>query len=308
MRTLLLLALVSGTASAQGPVYNAARFAPPLQVGNRWEYVEADHYATPPRPYRLHVYAVTGDIQIGGETYFVLTGRDFTPAGTPEGPLRHCATSRAAGDAPAGTTGLPDYDCSYFGVMRVPAPHTSGPTTVTANVTLDISGQSVTVDSTLGFSTSSQGSGGAYGYTSTIRATGIGYVSYRSSGERHAQFCNDPGEPSCSYDTRWSLAYARLGNVVYGAAVVAGESAATPSPSFTLSASPNPFTSEVSVTATGASGPVAVDVYDALGRRVAGSVVEGGAPFGFRPSAAGVYVVRAHDAAGRTATRRVVRR
>ncbi len=301
----LLFALTSTAASAQAPVYDAARFAPPLQVGNQWQYVEANHQPTTPVAFQLHAYSITEEVVIGGEMYSVLTRQDLSPDGAPTSPVRHCATSRTVGDAPAAATGLPDYDCSYFDVLSVPAPHTSGPTTVTANVTLDISGQPVVVDSTLWFGTSSQGSGGAFGYTSAVRATGIGYVSWRIWGSRHwvDRCVTNPSE--CQYDTRWSLAYTRLGGVVYGAPIVADETTPEPSRSFAVSAFPNPSASDVTVTTAGASGSVAFDVFDALGRRVA----QGAGPgFTFQAAAVGVYTIRATDTEGQTATTRVVRR
>ncbi|HEX8387097.1 MAG TPA: T9SS type A sorting domain-containing protein [Rubricoccaceae bacterium] len=302
MRLLLLSAALVAVVPARAQPVDPAPFSPPLQVGNRWEYVRANHNATTPVVTGYAVATVDGEVEVDGQPYVVLTTQRFNPSGVAETPRNTCAYSRTLGTAPAGSTALPDYDCTVQLALAPPLPWSSGPTTVTAGASVEISSQSISVDSLVTFGSQGQGSGGAYSATVYTYATDIGYVSHRSWGQYHW------GAGGGTYDNRMTLAAARLGGVVYGASVVAGEVAPEAEGAVLLSAYPNPFATEVTVTAAGLSGPVAFDVFDALGRRVGGGVSEAGAPFVFRPSAAGVYVVRAMDTAGHVATRRVVRR
>lgn len=96
--------------------------------------------------------------------------------------------------------------------------------------------------------------------------------------------------------------------MTYGASAVAGEAVPVPGVALRLSAAPNPTAGTVRIEAVGAVGTLTVDVFDALGRRVDSGTVQAGSAFTFEPPAAGIYVVRAMDAAGQVATQRVVRR
>lgn len=94
------------------------------------------------------------------------------------------------------------------------------------------------------------------------------------------------------------LVYARVGGRVYGVNLVAGEAGPEPSAPRALRAYPVPARHTVTVEADEAT---TVDVFDALGRRVATGEVAPRRPLRLDVSAwpAGVYVAR--DAAGRSA-------
>ncbi len=120
----------------------------------------------------------------------------------------------------------------------------------------------------------------------------------------HRQFWTSP----------FTLRFARVGGaVVFGSAIVAGETDAAPAAVLTLRATPNPTAGALVLTLTlSEAKTVAVEAFDALGRRVwqqnavltAGSQTVAVDASAWAP---GVYVVRA--TAGRaSATARVVRR
>ena len=111
------------------------------------------------------------------------------------------------------------------------------------------------------------------------------------------------------------LIHARVGEVEYGSRPFP-TSTETPTLESTLSVDvyPNPFSSESRLAIQGASGPVTVDVFDAVGRRVSRAVVseaavvsKAGMDLPPVPDVAGVYVVRVVDAVGRVASCRITR-
>jgi hypothetical protein len=299
MRLAFLLALVCSAASAQPSLRQ--RFAP-LHVGDVWEYRHTDYAPNPVVPLGHLVSSVVADTVLGGTAYFVLTEQTYNPQGEATGPLYHTLYNYTAGVAPA-TSELPDYRGWNIAIMDQLIR-----TSYATGVPIDIGGQTVVVDSTLNsLAGGCCGSGGSYTYVSDVYALNIGRTSQGVSGRRHAAAC--PQNPAdCNFSSGYMLTYARVGGNVYGAPVVADEPSAPATAAFALTASPNPFSSDVAVTAAGVAGPVTVAVFDALGRRVGGGVLESGTSFLFRPAAAGVYVIRAQDAAGQVATRRVVRR
>ncbi len=303
-RLVAALALVCSVAQAQGPVVDAARFSP-LDVGDQWKYYSTELYG--PVPVSIYsewtVSTVDRDTLIGGETYVVIVTERAPTSGMENATRTTCAFNRVLGAAPTGTTTLPRYDCSRALVLPPPVPWTAGPTTITTGTSITLWDQSVPVDSLLTFGSQQAGSGQAYTSTSYRYATGIGFVSSRRWGRTH-----ETPQGRDDFDDNTVLYEATIDGVQYGGFVVAADPAAAPAAGFSLSTFPNPSAGPIRVAAAGASGRVTIDVFDALGRHVDGGTVQGAAPFTFRASAAGVYVVRATDEAGRVATERVVRR
>lgn len=302
MRRLLLtaLAFTCSLAQAQGPVLNAQSFAP-LDVGNRWEYTLTSNSGSGAVAAGLVVATVDGETMIGGAPYVVLSRQVFGTNGAPTSARTVCAYSRRLGTAPAGSTSLPDYDCASQTALPPTLPYTSGPTTLTTDKDVAVSAQTVRVDSLVVFGSQGSGSGGASSATAWTYATGLGFVGYRSFGRFHV------AAGGGTYDNQTTLTFARVAGTVYGASAVGGEVAPAPAAALRLSAAPNPSVGAFRIEALGATGTLAVDVFDALGRRVEVGTVAGGETFTFHTPTAGVYLVRATDEAGRVATQRIVR-
>lgn len=299
MRHLLVFAVLFAAAPvrAQAPVVNPLRFTA-LDVGNRWEYVWADHIPAVPVVLGYYVATVDGEVTVSGQPHVVLTTQRFRADRTPESPRYTCAYSPTLGTAPAGATTLPDYRCSVQFALPPPLPWRDGPTTVTPATTVEVSVQQVAVDSLLSLGSQGGGSGGSYTTSAYRYATRIGNLGNRTYGRYHQ------GTGGGLFDRRETLSYARVGGVVYGASAVAGEADAA-GEAFALAVGPNPSAGAFRVSVSGTDGPVEVEVFDTLGRRVARGT---GGGFAFAPESAGVYIVRATDASGRTVTRHVVRR
>ncbi len=295
-------ALLFATAAvAQGPVLDPQRFAP-LDAGNRWEYTLTTNSGPGPVVTGYLVSTVDGETTVGGAPYTVLSRQSFGPTGAPTSARATCAYSRTLGTAPAGSTQLPDYDCANQPALPPALPYSSGPTTLTANADVTVASQTVRVDSLVTFGRQAQGSGGAYDAVVWTYATEIGNVGFRNWGNHH--WAAGGG----TYDTRTTLTFVRVAGRTVGGSVVAGETQPEAATSLRLSAAPNPSAGVVRIAAVGAVGVLSVDVFDALGRRVDGGAVPAGSAVTFEPATAGVYVVRATDAAGQVATQRVVRR
>ena len=304
MRCLVLAAVLATplALSVRAQPVPAAPFSAPLGIGNRWEYVLTNAAVTPPAVTGYLVATVDGEVTVNGEPYRVLTRQQFAADRTPATARTTCAYNPARGTAPAGSTSLPDYSCVGQVGLPPPLPWSSGPTTVTPAATVEVGSQSVPVDSLVTFGSQGSGTGGAYSATVYAYATGIGQVSTREYGRFHQ------AAGGGVYDRLQTLVYARIGSRSVGASAVAGETSPPDAPGLALGATPNPFADEVRIEATGATGRVTLDVFDTLGRRVDGGTVEGDSAFEFRPTAAGIYLVRATSATGQVATRRVVRR
>ena len=109
------------------------------------------------------------------------------------------------------------------------------------------------------------------------------------------------------------LTYARVGPLSYGTSIVAGEGGAPPV-ALALRIEPNPVRERATLRLlTPMTDAVRVEVYDALGRRVAAADLGARAPgehalaLDVSGWAQGLYVVRAATAGGRVATARLVR-
>ena len=116
--------------------------------------------------------------------------------------------------------------------------------------------------------------------------------------------------------TFWTLRYARVGGVAYGAPIPGLPTAAAPDPgevaaALTARASPNPVAGPFALALDlPVTGPVAVEAFDALGRRVhheERTLPAGALALDASAWAPGVYVVRVTTAGG-AASARVVRR
>ena len=301
----ILLALVSLSfalpALAQEPVVPATRFSG-IRVGNAWDYSTSGRSSPTGPPvflYREFVYTTADSlVVIDGEPYVVLTTRRSPSANGPTFQVTTCAFSEARGTAAAAP--LPGYDCSQTYVLPPPLPWTGGPTTVTPSATVVIRERPAVVDSLLQFGSQQNGPSGAYTATLYRYATDIGLLLSRTWGQGPAT-----SQGQALFDDSVTLERALIDGVTYGGYTVASEPAQTERPAFRLTAAPNPFAAAVAVTPTAASDLV---VFDALGRAVARGTAAAGQAFRFSVPAAGVYTVRATDAAGHTATTRVVRR
>ena len=127
--------------------------------------------------------------------------------------------------------------------------------------------------------------------------------------ERYESFARGLGAVSfATLSYGGTLAYARVGGVTVGTAVVSRE-APPEAAALALAAHPSPTAGPLAVTLAGARGPVLLEAFDALGRRVLARTVapEARAEVDASGWAPGLYVLRA-TAGGAMATVRVVRR
>ena len=302
LRVALALAAVLAAPAVQAQSGYLNRFGN-LTPGNRWEYTETNRRVTPPAITGYLVATVEAEVLIGSDVYSVVTSQRFAPDGTPTSVRSTCAYHPVHGTAPAGSTSLPNYLCSNFSGFPLP-PYRFGysSTWYTSPSSFSVSGQSVTVDSLFTRENSWVGSGGQSGNYPESFALGLGPVYSRSVSASRS------GSTWVYVNTAVDLAYARVAGTVYGRAVVADETGVSDADGFDVIVSPNPSATETLVSTRGAIGRVSIDVFDALGRRVDGGTVQGGAPFTFSAPVAGIYVVRVRDEAGHSVTRRVVRR
>ena len=285
---LLLLAATSAsqTATAQGSL--APYF--PLEVGDEWVY--QTYNASSAQAY-IEIL-VPRDTTVAGSRMLLLERRGISLNGTP-GDRTTCGVEAGPDGLPVVRFVVPDgASCSvneHFGrihqVNSIQHPQS-----------VEIGGVQYALVSTGSFS-----SGSSHGQTSTstswVYGEGVGFLGYR--------FSQTWGGSTSTSGTR--LVYARVGGVEYGSRPFPTASEAHPLRS-TLSvvAYPNPFSSEIRVAVTGASGPVIVELFDVAGRRVSTAVVGPAHPSArLMPDAAGVYFVRASDASGRVTVHRVTR-
>jgi hypothetical protein len=291
--------------SAQGSGLDPLQFAP-LDVGNRWEYVYQNEMPTPAVPIRYIVAEIASEMLIGGEPHRVLTQQSFALDGTPDGPLLHCAYSLTSGPASAEAAGLPDYNCDQLSAPPV-LPYPYGPTTVRDHEAYEVSGQTYIADTLVSYGSQTMGSGGAMTAWARAFVRGVGHLSTRTWGRRHATTCTTTPS-ACDFADATRLVFARVGGAVYGASVVAGDEGPRVPSALQLRAWPNPSGSGgQALRVEGATGRTTTTVFDILGRQVWREVSPRGT-LTLPVLTPGVYTVRVTDDASRQGAIRIVRR
>ncbi len=303
--TLFLLTVLAAPAFAQGgivPDTTAPERYFPLQVGNVWEYDDwqIGIFPFPPMHVGYERWVVTGEADVGGEAYAVLSVSSFASNGA-RGPVRtryvRFDTSRAvvlerSGEDEGVFEFLPcELDTPFFPVSEC-----------------------------------TESAGGAYVYgvghgqgvldvtTSVKRFDRIGASYYVAAG---IGFVRQAGS-DLKGGRDLTLLYARVAGRRHGTPVpvlpvVVSTGPDAASPALALRAAPNPPSGLTTLSlAMPAGGVVTVDAFDTLGRRVyhsTPSLATGTHALDLDTSAwaPGLYVVRA-TAGGTTAATRVVRR
>lgn len=264
----------------------------PLAVGNRWEAVITG--AGPPgwKPTHLRV-SIPGDTLIDGERWFDRRQQYWTHVGGAWSPAYELndvvrfdtASATLVRQVPSGAE-EPVYPCRFDGPLTDTVP-AKCPTFEFGWYTKRSGEQRFGVE--IVALTINRGFG------VTELAAGIGFVF-----------------ESYELDTEATVRFARVGGATYGTPlgipeVVAGD--APPSaPALALRVAPNPSDGPVTLAVVGAASPVAVEAFDALGRRVWRGSVAGETTVDVRGWAPGVYVLRATAPGGATTVSRFVRR
>lgn len=273
------------------------RFSPIAQ-GNRWEYrVENIQGSSAPGAYLQ--FWVDGDTTVEGTAYSRLHLKRADVEGRELARSAYGVRLKEDGRVailPLGDSNSPDF------IPLAEYTADSNPAT-----TVTIGEQDYDVTGTGFWSFCSASTGGAGGCEKYLWAADIG--AYFFEEQHHYEYWR--GLPSSQWEAH--LIYARIGDDVYGVSVLPTEHPPEQPVRDVLitAAYPNPFYDNIRVLlGATARGPVRIELFDLLGRRVAafeeqsqrGPVLVA-APEG----PAGVYFVRVTDTSGRSATRKVVR-
>ncbi len=301
--TLLLLLVLAPGVRAQTPdPVEPARYLP-LAPGNTWVYehwvetcVFISSCQTTLTGYES--WRVVGDSAVGGQTYAVLAVQGYSASGAAGAVSDHlvrfdAVEARGVVRTPDGTEApWPSQGMA----CRLDAPYgpdascTNGPAWATSPYTLTVTRNGATEEVPV--------KDFRWAISWTGFAADVGYI----------------GGGTAEFGGVWTtLAFARVGSLSYGNAVVAGEAAPLPT-TLGLTVAPNPVRGTASLRLSlAAPGRVEVEAYDVTGRRVYAEGVDAGAAGThlLRVDAAawapGLYVVRATTDSGQTATTRLVR-
>lgn len=288
MRALLLL-LASSTAAMAQDVNPASFF--PYATGNRWEYVTTSQLegnsAIPPLT-KYTTLTVLRDTVIDGHSgaAYVVARLDSLQSLLSE--------SLCSGYRDESRWIASSLDCVLPSTFSSDQP--IGP--VSTGGTVEISGQVYPVEAVAQAQNGQLcGSGGTQCRSEWRHAAGIGLYYWRTEQTRTLS-------PTYSVVSQTRLAYARVGDQVFGAAVVSNEPDPNSAPrALYVTAFPNPTRSQIQISVQGLSaGPLNLALYDALGRYVWGR--EGGREVAadLRTLPAGVYTLRVIDRVGAVAT------
>lgn len=283
MRALLLTIAVAMSATAAGAQSDPYR---PFAIGDEWVFqtyfgTDSPFVSWPATGYSR--YVVTRDTLADGVTYRVVDlssiGRlgEVTPvcsAGVAYAADGTASVLRITGSATAAQCAA-----NFTYPLSPPVVRTVSPGTYLVG---DVPTTFATVRET---EEAGATASGEQFYRSVWYAAGVGLI---AAGQRETYRTNTIG-----FSKR--LSYASVGGQVYGANPVAGEAPPPSAAAPRLRAYPSPATAFVTI-ASAERG--AVDVFDALGRRVAAGEAAPGAPLRLNVSAwpPGVYVVRSDGA------------
>lgn len=231
----------------------------PLAPGNEWQFMRA--YGTDPPSGVVERFVVTGDTLLGSDVYSVYERTSFSTTGEAFASYLCAARTRAYANQNGDSVVTADVvplgdsehgDCSYQDCFPQPIV----PLRIVEDAsTISIGGRSYVVESTIRSGSGGQGPGGY--------STG--------------QWCYNAlhiGPYLCTYEVndeiqrRTILQYVEVGGEVYGASAVNTEATIPPSAFFSVTAYPNPFTSELRLTIPTAGGSVMIEFLDVLGRTI----------------------------------------
>jgi hypothetical protein len=273
-----------------------------LDLGNEWQFERVDGAGN---RLGLEQFVVVGDTTLEGEDYSTYIRRSYSATGELD-TVHTCAArtwvnfdsggpivSAVSVSLEGGSYG----DCQVDDCFPAPA---SPLYSFEGGGTIEVGGQSYSVEGTARGLSIVQEPGGTFKIWRSYNALDVGpyLCTYTLNNEIRRRFL---------------LQYAEIDGNIYGVPTTSNVSNGPPAHSFEAAAYPNPFASDLRVTVRGAVGPVAVELFDVLGRRVAQAIAHVGGEEQVVEVAAsphlpvGLYVVRIREVNGNVVTVRVTK-